>query len=146
MTHPNLGILIQYPSTLNVSFESIEGRGLTLLAFEVRKASWCLILPGLLELRQLPLFCHGEEVFQCCAQVRKHLFRSPFCHIQYLRGVWVASITFAHDEAKGSYCVTLAVTRHQDGYAVSVVHPNHIVNYAKSLPIVPRRMRVMPTC
>ncbi len=37
-------------------------------------------------------------------------------------------------EATGSYWVTLAVTLHQAGYAVSVVHPNHITNYAKSLP------------
>jgi transposase len=37
-------------------------------------------------------------------------------------------------EATGSYWVTLAVTLHQAGYAVSVAHPNHITNYAKSLP------------
>ncbi len=37
-------------------------------------------------------------------------------------------------EATGSYWVTLAVTLHQTGFAVSVVHPNHIHNYAKSLP------------
>ncbi len=37
-------------------------------------------------------------------------------------------------EATGSYWVTLAVTLHQAGFAVSVVHPNHVHNYAKSLP------------
>lgn len=37
-------------------------------------------------------------------------------------------------EATGSYWVTLAVTLHQAGYAVSVVHPNHVTNYAKSRP------------
>lgn len=37
-------------------------------------------------------------------------------------------------EATGSYWVTLAVALHQAGYAVSVVHPNHVANYAKSLP------------
>ncbi len=37
-------------------------------------------------------------------------------------------------EATGSYWATLAVVLHQAGYAVSVVHPNHITNYAKSLP------------
>ncbi len=37
-------------------------------------------------------------------------------------------------EATGSYWVTLAVTLHQVGVAVSVVHPNHVHNYAKSLP------------
>lgn len=37
-------------------------------------------------------------------------------------------------EATGSYWVTLAVILHQAGYAVSVAHPNHITNYAKSLP------------
>ncbi|MDP9317259.1 MAG: IS110 family transposase [Chloroflexota bacterium] len=37
-------------------------------------------------------------------------------------------------EATGSYWVTLAVALHQAGYTVSVVHPNHVTNYAKSLP------------
>ncbi len=37
-------------------------------------------------------------------------------------------------EATGSYWVTLAVTLHQAGFVVSVVHPNHAHNYAKSLP------------
>lgn len=36
-------------------------------------------------------------------------------------------------EATGSYWVTLAVAFHEAGYRVSVVHPVHIVNYAKSL-------------
>ena len=37
-------------------------------------------------------------------------------------------------EATGSYWVTLAVTLHQAGFVVSVVHPNHVHNYARSLP------------
>ncbi|MDP9315973.1 MAG: IS110 family transposase [Chloroflexota bacterium] len=37
-------------------------------------------------------------------------------------------------EATGSYWVTLAFTLHQTGFVVSVVHPNHVHNYAKSLP------------
>ncbi len=37
-------------------------------------------------------------------------------------------------EATGSYWVTCAVTLHQAGVAVSVVHPNHVHNDAKSLP------------
>ncbi len=37
-------------------------------------------------------------------------------------------------EATGSYWITLAVTLHEAGYAVSIVHPTHITNYAKSLP------------
>ncbi|MDP9311235.1 MAG: IS110 family transposase, partial [Chloroflexota bacterium] len=44
-------------------------------------------------------------------------------------------------EATGSYWVTLAVMLHQAGYAVSVVHPNHVTNYAKSLP---RRSKTDP--
>lgn len=37
-------------------------------------------------------------------------------------------------EATGSYWVTLAVTLHQAGRAIRVVHPNHVHHYAKSLP------------
>jgi transposase len=37
-------------------------------------------------------------------------------------------------DATGSYWVTLAVVLHQLGYAVSVVYPNHVTNYATSLP------------
>ncbi len=37
-------------------------------------------------------------------------------------------------EATGSYWVTLAVTLYHAGFTVSVVHPNHVHNYAKSLP------------
>ncbi len=36
-------------------------------------------------------------------------------------------------EATGSYWVTVAVVLHQAGFAVSVLHPVHVVNYAKSL-------------
>lgn len=35
-------------------------------------------------------------------------------------------------EATGSYWVALAVALHQAGFVVSVVHPVHVVNYAKS--------------
>ncbi len=37
-------------------------------------------------------------------------------------------------EATGSYWVALAVALHQAGYVVSVVHPNHVTKYAKTLP------------
>jgi transposase len=37
-------------------------------------------------------------------------------------------------EATGSYWVTLAVTLHQAGYAVSVVNPAHAHNFVRSLP------------
>ena len=37
-------------------------------------------------------------------------------------------------EATSSYWITLAVTLHQAGFAVSVVNPTQVHNYAKSLP------------
>src|SRR5262245_18651465 len=37
-------------------------------------------------------------------------------------------------EATGSYWITLAVTLHQAGYAVSVVNPAHVHAFARSLP------------
>mgnify|MGYP002381625166 CR=1 FL=1 len=37
-------------------------------------------------------------------------------------------------EATGSYWITLAVTLHQAGYAVSVVNPAHAHNFLRSLP------------
>ncbi|GAA5531518.1 IS110 family transposase [Herpetosiphon gulosus] len=37
-------------------------------------------------------------------------------------------------EATGSYWIRLAVTLHQAGYAVAVMNPKHIHNFAKSLP------------
>lgn len=37
-------------------------------------------------------------------------------------------------EATGSYWVTLAVTLHQAGYAVSVINPAHVHAFARSLP------------
>jgi transposase len=37
-------------------------------------------------------------------------------------------------EATGSYWVSLAVTLHEAGYAVAVVNPAHLHNYAQSLP------------
>lgn len=37
-------------------------------------------------------------------------------------------------EATGSYWITLAVTLHQAGYAVSIVNPAHVHAYARSLP------------
>ncbi len=37
-------------------------------------------------------------------------------------------------EATGSYWVALAVTLHEAGYAVAVVNPAHLHNYAQSLP------------
>jgi transposase len=37
-------------------------------------------------------------------------------------------------EATGSYWISLAVTLHQAGYAVSVVNPTHIHAFARSLP------------
>jgi transposase len=37
-------------------------------------------------------------------------------------------------EATGSYWVTLAVTLHQAGYAVSIVNPAHAHNFVRSLP------------
>jgi transposase len=37
-------------------------------------------------------------------------------------------------EATSTYWIKLAVTLHQAGYAVSVLNPKHIHNYAKSLP------------
>ena len=37
-------------------------------------------------------------------------------------------------EATGSYWMTLAVTLHQGGYAVSVVNPAHVHAFARSLP------------
>src|SRR6476659_3768958 len=37
-------------------------------------------------------------------------------------------------EATGSYWITLAVTLHQAGYAVSVVNPAHAHAFARSLP------------
>ncbi|MDP9315390.1 MAG: IS110 family transposase [Chloroflexota bacterium] len=54
---------------------------------------------------------------------------------QHLRKTQIAPAkTFVVLEATGSYWVTVAVALHQAGYAVSVVHPNHVTNYAKSLP------------
>lgn len=37
-------------------------------------------------------------------------------------------------EATGSYWITLAVTLHQAGYAISVVNPAHVHAFARSLP------------
>ena len=37
-------------------------------------------------------------------------------------------------EATGSYWITLAVTLHQAGYAVSVINPAHAHAFARSLP------------
>ncbi|MBA3470026.1 MAG: IS110 family transposase [Herpetosiphonaceae bacterium] len=37
-------------------------------------------------------------------------------------------------EATGSYWIRLAVTLHQAGYAVAVLNPKHVHNFAKSLP------------
>ena len=37
-------------------------------------------------------------------------------------------------EATGSYWVALAVTLHEAGYAVAVLNPAHLHNYAQSLP------------
>jgi transposase len=37
-------------------------------------------------------------------------------------------------EATGSYWVALAVALHQAQFAVAVLHPNHVVHYARSLP------------
>jgi transposase len=37
-------------------------------------------------------------------------------------------------EATGSYWITLAVTLHQAGYAVSIVNPAHVHAFARSLP------------
>jgi transposase len=44
------------------------------------------------------------------------------------------SATLVVLEATGSYWVTLAVTLHQAGYAVSVVNPAHVQAFARSLP------------
>jgi transposase len=45
-----------------------------------------------------------------------------------------ASKTLIVLEATGSYWITLAVTLHQAGYAVSVVNPAHVHAFARSLP------------
>jgi transposase len=44
------------------------------------------------------------------------------------------SATLVVLEAPGSYWITLAVTLHQAGYAVSVIHPAHAHAFARSLP------------
>jgi transposase len=44
-------------------------------------------------------------------------------------------------EATGSYWITLAVTLHQQGYAISVVNPAHVHAFARSLP---RRAKTDP--
>jgi len=61
---------------------------------------------------------------------------------QHLQATGVApERTLVVLEATGSYWITLAVTLHHMGFAVSVVNPSQIYNYAKSLP---RRSKTDP--
>lgn len=54
---------------------------------------------------------------------------------QQLQGTAVpAAQTLVVMEATGSYWIALAVTLHEAGYAVSVVNPAQLHNYAQSLP------------